>query len=83
MLNLNNFKGPEAYDATISYYGDNVYHITEAWLNGRPNGYTVAVEYPEDDDPSGGNYRPGESFAASTLATAIYTIEALENGEEV
>lgn len=61
--------------AGLHYYGFNHYTITQDG-----SAYAVYVMTPEDDDPSGGNYTPGETYAASSLSTAIAIIERLEAG---
>jgi hypothetical protein len=72
MLDLNSIKDPEAYDAGIWYYGADHYHITQD-----RTGYAVHVEMLDED----GNATPGETYAASSLSTAIAVIERLEAGE--
>lgn len=59
----------------LHYYGYNHYTVTQDG-----NAYAVSVMTPEDDDPSGGNYIPGDTYAASALSTAIQIIENLEAG---
>lgn len=72
MLDLNSFKGAEAYDAGIHYYGANHYHITQD-----RTGYAVHVTTLDED----GNATPGETYAASSFSTAVAIIERLEAGE--
>lgn len=72
MLDLNSFKGPEAYDAGIRYYGADHYTITQD-----RTGYTVHVTTLDED----GNATPGETYAASALSAAVAIIERLEAGE--
>ena len=72
MLDLNCFDGPMAYDTGVMYYGADHYHITQD-----RTGYAVHVEKMDDD----GNATPGETYAASSLSTAIAIIERLEAGE--
>ena len=56
----------------LHYYGADHYHITHD-----RTGYAVYVEMLDED----GNATPGETYAASTLSTAIAIIERLEAGE--
>lgn len=63
----------------LHYCGEGIYHITESWSHGQFIGYTINVERLGED----GEIIPSESFAASTLSTAIATVESLETGEEV
>lgn len=72
MLDLNSFKGAEAYDAGIHYYGANHYHITQDRTS-----YAVHVTTLDDN----GDATPGMTYAASSLSTAIAIIERLEAGE--
>ena len=72
MLDLNNFTGPEAYNTGVGYYGMNHYHITQD-----RTGYAVHVEALDEN----GNATPGETYAASSLSTALAIIERLEAGE--
>lgn len=56
----------------LHYYGYNHYTITQDG-----NAYAVYVETLDED----GNATPGETYAASSLSTAIQIIENLESGE--
>lgn len=69
MLDLECFAtAPQA----LHYYGANHYHITQ-----NRTGYAVHVETLDDD----GNATPGETYAASSMSTALAIIERLEAGE--
>ena len=71
MLELNQFT---VTVEGMQYFGANHYTITDE------GGYfAVHVETLDDN----GNAVPAGSYAASTLSTAIATIEALERGEEI
>lgn len=74
MLDLNCIKGPEACDTGIWYYGADHYHITQDCT-----GYAVHVTTLNDD----GDATPGQTYAASSLSTAIAIIEQMEAGEPV
>ena len=58
--------------AGLHYYGADHYHITQD-----RTGYAVHVTTLDDN----GNATPGETYAASTLSTAIAIIERMEAGE--
>ena len=59
----------------LRYFGANDYLITDAGKY-----YAVHVAFMDDAQE---NVTREESYAASSLSTAIATIEALERGEEV
>ena len=56
----------------LHYYGMSHYRITQD-----RTGYAVQVVMLDED----GNATPGETYAASSLSTAIQIIESLEAGE--
>ena len=56
----------------LNYFGANHYNITQD-----RTGYAVHVTALDED----GNATPGETYAASSLSTAIAIIERMEAGE--
>ena len=73
MLKINNF---ELSDGTLRYYGKNHYYISEVKYG--YNLKVVSLECEGEEDRIEEN-----NYTCGGLDTAMETIEALENGEEI